>query len=104
MKEVQKIVYVSFDGKDWPTKTACRDHEHANLHLALAALKPEQIVAAIKREDAELADLIEAAGDQCRTARLKAGGHRRRTAETNGAQPQGEPANDDAETQQEPTS
>jgi hypothetical protein len=86
MKTVTK--YEAFDGETFATQEECAAHEASCVQMRLIGLSLEQVEAAIKREDAELADAIEAVGAKIARARRESGELRR---ERRKSEPTGEP-------------
>lgn len=78
MKRVTITKYESFDGRVFDSEEECRTHEKDNLHFRLASLTSEQVLAALNREDATLAELFEQAGDRIKKARLASGDLKRK--------------------------
>jgi hypothetical protein len=78
MKTVERTLYVARDGREFATEAACRSHERKTCGSALIGLTEAQIEAARTRDDAELADAIEAFGYELRKARQASGQLKRR--------------------------
>lgn len=104
MREQQRTVYVAFDGTEFPSASACREHERGKAHERLVGLTPEQIGAALDRSDPELAEALEIVGDRIKAARLAAGEYKRKRSAENGEpatepqpQPSTPPADDEPE-------
>ena len=77
--------WITFDGRDFPTKEEAEAHEDANYATLLVGLTAPQITAALVRDPSAIlvADAIEKAGSLIARARRAAGELRRR--------PNGEP-------------
>lgn len=78
MKERQAVQYIARDNTVFTVATECQAYERENLPKMLAGLAIAELTAAFAREDTELADLLEAAGDKIRRDRLAAGDRKRR--------------------------
>jgi hypothetical protein len=92
MKTVQITHYEAFDGRRFDTAKACKEHEDGSLHMRLVGLTEEQVINAINRDDADLADVIERIGIQIRADRRKSGDLKRppRTPRLQAAPPDAE--------------
>jgi hypothetical protein len=79
---MMKVQYIANDGKAFDTEADCRAHEDQAWRKLLLKLKPEDLEAALGRQNVPLADALEKAGRLCGEARRKAGlfKHRRRGA------------------------
>jgi hypothetical protein len=84
MKAITK--FEAFDGEVFPTQEECLAHEASCVQMRLIGLTGDQIEAAIKREDPELANAIEAVGVKIARARRESGELRRarKTSEPRG--------------------
>jgi hypothetical protein len=78
MKTEQRTIYVARDGREFMSEAQCRAHERKTCGDALIGLTAAQVEAARTREDAELADAIEAFGYELRRARQASGQLKRR--------------------------
>lgn len=95
MKEVQKTVFIAFDGKEFVSKSEASQYEDANTDKRLVGLTIEQVREALSYRDKELASAIEYAGKLCQEARLAAGDLRRKPVKViapNGGEPAVDPA------------
>jgi alkylation response protein AidB-like acyl-CoA dehydrogenase len=86
MKTEQRLVYISRDGRDFPTAAKCLSHERATCGAALVGLTEAQVEAARTWADPELAEAIEIFGAQLRKARQASGALKRRPR-PNGPEP-----------------
>ena len=75
MKAITK--FEAFDGEVFPTQEECIAHEASCVQMRLIGLTGDQVEAAIKREDVDLADAIEAVGAKIARARRESGDLRR---------------------------
>lgn len=73
MKELMTPTFIARDGTRFTTAAECKAYELDNLPKLLAEATAAEIKAAFAREDLEMADLIEQAGDRIRRDRLAAG-------------------------------
>ena len=73
----QLITYVAFDGEKFETADECKAYEANNFAVRLVGLTIEQVKDALSREDAELADAFEKAGNQIAKARRESGEFKR---------------------------
>ena len=79
IKEVTITRFVAFDGSEHVTRELAEDHELKNPQNRLANLSPQEISAAISREDPDLADVFERVGRMCAEKRRAFGDLRRIT-------------------------
>jgi hypothetical protein len=77
MKERQTTVFVARDGTQFSVAAECKAYEADNLPTMLALATTAEMKAAFERQDTELADLLELAGDRIRRDRLAAGDRKR---------------------------
>jgi hypothetical protein len=78
MKEVTKTVFVAFDETEYLTREECADYEANIWWRRLVGLTESDITAALARENAELADALEKAGQRIAQKRRESGELRRR--------------------------
>ena len=83
VQEVQITAYKAFDGKTFPTAKEARAHEEAHGPASLVGLTLQQVEAAMRREDRDLADAIEFVGTRISEKR-RADGELRRRPKGNG--------------------
>lgn len=76
MRTVQQ--YLAFDGKAFPTAAECEAYEGDRMIKRLIGLKPDQIKAALIRENLELADALEMFGSRIGRLRRESGEMRRK--------------------------
>lgn len=90
MKEVQVTMFLAFDGQKFATAQQCRDYETESIHRRLVGLTEEQVINALNRDDADLADVLEQVGMKIRRERQKSRELRRpaRTAKPSGTAPE----------------
>jgi hypothetical protein len=77
VKEIQAKVYQAFDGKTFVSEAECADHEAKNWLMQFVGLTIEQVEAGIDRDNTDIADAFEKAGQRIARKRL-ADGERRR--------------------------
>ena len=65
--------YESFDGKRFSTAEECRAYEDQHFETRLTGLTLDEVRAALAREDTDLADAFEKAGNLIGRARREAG-------------------------------
>lgn len=78
MKEVQKTVFIAFDGREFPTRSEAAAWEDQHVDARLVDLSIDRVREALSYRDKELASAIEYAGKLCQEARLAAGDLRRK--------------------------
>lgn len=78
------IKYVTDDGSLFDTLEAAKAHEASSLESRLAGLTPDQVRAALAREDLDLAEAFEQAGNRIAKLRRDSGDLKRRGPRSNG--------------------
>lgn len=71
-------IYRTRDGQRFDSETEAKAYERENFAAMLVGLTPEQLAAALSREDRDLADALERAGDAVKKVRLDDGELRRK--------------------------
>lgn len=71
-------VFCTRDGQRFDTEAEARAHEREHFASMLVGLTAEQVAAALTREDRDLADALERAGDTIKDKRREAGDLKRR--------------------------
>lgn len=69
--------YIARDAKPFDTEAECQAYERENAPRMLAGLTDAEVAAALSREDADLADLLEWVGDKIKRERIAAGDRKR---------------------------
>ncbi len=88
MKKVTIEVVEAFDGeRGFENEEACLAYEAANFHKRFVGLTEEQAINALNRDDPELAQHFETAGNRIGALRRKQGEMRRAPRASNGDQP-----------------
>jgi hypothetical protein len=94
VREVQVTQYEAWDGTRFDSVAKARDYEGKAIHLRIAGLTKDKVVAALDGTDPDLADAFERLGQMIRDARRKRGELKWSDARKK-AQPKPEPPRED---------
>lgn len=73
MKTITGQIHVAFDGSPFVSEIACREYENGHWHKQLVGLTLDQVLAALDRQDTDLADAFERAARKIASRRREQG-------------------------------